>query len=498
MIGVPFSDADTRTRLADRVRPHVLRRGRRGTGKTTVLVGRIVNLVAAGASTWSSWRRSPSPRRRRPSCATGCARGSSAAAADAGREAEERGALSAGGRGDRPGRDPDDPRVRRQLLRTYPLEAGLPPGFATLDEVEQGFVRGTVRAWFWRDALKNPRARWSSGRYCSDSDRTDSAASAAALEARHDLLRPTPPGPPASRCPRSRRRTRSAPGCWPQRLGRVRAGRDGRPAGADRRRRPIQRSSDGAGAHRGGRACRPARTAANCGLGEHPERWRQAAGPTARWMGDQKRSPGGKCRSNARAGDSHRASTLAAVLELLRDFVLEGVRQRRRTASPRSRTCWPGHATCCGTTPTCATRPRSATSGYSSTSSRTPIRSRRRSPSTWRPMNMANPCRLTGAIAPGAREAVPGRRSQAEHLPLPAGRHRPLRRSAAAAPRCPRTPDAELPLGAAGARLGQPPLRCVTCTHDTASEPEYVPLVAEWEALAMTRQVRRIPCWRTD
>jgi hypothetical protein len=37
-------------------------------------------------------------------------------------------------------RDLDHPRVRGQLLRTFPLEAGLPPGFAMLDEIQQALA----------------------------------------------------------------------------------------------------------------------------------------------------------------------------------------------------------------------------------------------------------------------------------------------------------------------------------------------------------------------
>src|SRR5206468_7347508 len=43
------------------------------------------------------------------------------------------------------------------LLRTYPLEAGLPPGFTTLDEIEQGVAfEERWGGWFWGAALEEP------------------------------------------------------------------------------------------------------------------------------------------------------------------------------------------------------------------------------------------------------------------------------------------------------------------------------------------------------
>ena len=120
--------------------------------------------------------------------------------------------------------------------------------------------------------------------------------------------------------------------------------------------------------------------------------------------------------------DAHRAATLAAVLALLRDFVLDGVRQR--ASGRRSHVSGPaglGARSAARQSGRSASARRSATSASSSTSSRTPIRSRPRSPSTWPPTNAtaaaAGTTGATSRLVPG--QAVPGRRSQAEHLPLP-------------------------------------------------------------------------------
>ena len=55
------------------------------------------------------------------------------------------------------------------LLRAFPLEAGLPPGFATLDEIEQDArFEERFRGWFWGDALRPARRRRDPrGRCCS-------------------------------------------------------------------------------------------------------------------------------------------------------------------------------------------------------------------------------------------------------------------------------------------------------------------------------------------
>src|SRR5262249_62189140 len=43
------------------------------------------------------------------------------------------------------------------LLRSYPLEAGLPPGFSTLDEIEQEMkFEDRFREWVWGRALEEP------------------------------------------------------------------------------------------------------------------------------------------------------------------------------------------------------------------------------------------------------------------------------------------------------------------------------------------------------
>src|SRR4051812_12337901 len=121
-----------------------------GTGKTTVLVGRIVMLVAAGRVTMEEL------------AAITFTEAAAAELRDRVREGLEQAAND-------PAR-PDDERrscliaveeidlaaiqtihaFAGGLLRSYPLEAGLPPGFTTLDDIEQDVVfEERFRAWFW-------------------------------------------------------------------------------------------------------------------------------------------------------------------------------------------------------------------------------------------------------------------------------------------------------------------------------------------------------------
>jgi ATP-dependent helicase/nuclease subunit A len=156
-VATPLSDQATRTRLLNEPDRTFFVEAGAGTGKTTIVVGRIVNLVATGHVTMEDL------------AAITFTEAAAAELRDRVREGLERGALETT-------RD-DEQRARclravseidlaaistihafaAQLLRTYPLEAGLPPGFATLDEIEQGFLFDErFRAWFWRDALQEP------------------------------------------------------------------------------------------------------------------------------------------------------------------------------------------------------------------------------------------------------------------------------------------------------------------------------------------------------
>ena len=131
-----------------------------GTGKTTVLVGRIVMLVAAGRVTMEELAAITFTEAAAAELRDRVREGLEKAAANAELTVDERRrclealeeidlaaiqtihAFAAG------------------LLRSYPLEAGLPPGLVQLDEIEQDVLFDErFRAWFWGDVLAPPRLR---------------------------------------------------------------------------------------------------------------------------------------------------------------------------------------------------------------------------------------------------------------------------------------------------------------------------------------------------
>ena len=136
-----------------------------GTGKTTALVGRIVELVAAGKL-----------RMERLAAITF----TEAAAAELRDRVRQELERAANQRSDpqeaercaRASREVDLASVETihafagTLLRSYPLEAQLPPAFATLDEIQRdlGFEE-RFRAWLYREVPDgNPAAREAIGR----------------------------------------------------------------------------------------------------------------------------------------------------------------------------------------------------------------------------------------------------------------------------------------------------------------------------------------------
>jgi ATP-dependent helicase/nuclease subunit A len=154
---VTFADAEARQRILTELDRTFFVEAGAGTGKTTVLVGRIVNLVAAGeviaerlvAITFTEAAAAELRDRVRD--------GLERAAVDAERSEQERDRCRMAAL------DIDLAAISTihafagQLLRTFPLEAGLPPGFATLDEIQQAVLfEERFRTWFWRDALQEP------------------------------------------------------------------------------------------------------------------------------------------------------------------------------------------------------------------------------------------------------------------------------------------------------------------------------------------------------
>ena len=78
------------------------------------------------------------------------------------------------------------------LLRSYPLEAGLPPGFATLDEIEHGVLfEERFRAWFWGEALRPPVGETIRRALLLGLTQKHLRDLAADLEEQHDLLTTT-------------------------------------------------------------------------------------------------------------------------------------------------------------------------------------------------------------------------------------------------------------------------------------------------------------------
>jgi len=174
-----------------------------GTGKTSVLVARIANLIAAGRLTIDRL------------VAITFTEAAAAELRDRVREALERAAADPARTDDERGNcfravaDIDLAAISTihsfagQLLRTYPLEAGLPPGFATLDEIQQDLLfEERFKTWFWRDALREPLRAVVKRALLLGLTQERVCQLAAALEEQHDLLGPettwTAPEPPSA------------------------------------------------------------------------------------------------------------------------------------------------------------------------------------------------------------------------------------------------------------------------------------------------------------
>ena len=149
MVLQPLSDADVRRRLNEELGTSFFVEAGAGTGKTTAIVGRIVALVASGillpsglvAITFTEAAAAELRARVRD--------GLERAAREEGRPDGERDRCrSAAGLLDEASIDTIHA-FAGALLRSYPLEAGLPPNFDTLDQIEQDLeFRERFRAWF--------------------------------------------------------------------------------------------------------------------------------------------------------------------------------------------------------------------------------------------------------------------------------------------------------------------------------------------------------------
>jgi ATP-dependent exoDNAse (exonuclease V) beta subunit len=325
-----IADQAVRDRLLEELDRTFIVEAGAGTGKTTILVGRIVNLVARGRVQMEGL------------VAITFTEAAAAELRDRVREGLERAA------GDPA--HPADELARCQqavgeidlaaistihafalnLLRTYPLEAGLPPGFSTLDEIEQGVAfEERWGTWFWGAALEEPARGVLRRALLLGLTQEHLRALAQAVEAQYDLLSAdtTWPAPPAEDAlPQAHAAGRTLADLAPLTAHAV-----------DGRDDPLAQVV--VGAQSLARRLRAATTMdeALAALTD--------AGQLKRTVGSQKNwgtLPDGrnactaiKAALKAVVDDStcvvasHRAATFAAVLALLRDFTLAGVAARK-------------------------------------------------------------------------------------------------------------------------------------------------------------------------
>jgi ATP-dependent helicase/nuclease subunit A len=145
---ITLDDAESRHRLRTDLDTTFFVEAGAGTGKTTMLVSRIVELIAAG----------PDTLRMERLAAITFTEAAAAELRDRIRQELERSALERTGSEaeylQKASREVDLASIQTihafaaALLRTYPLEAHLPPNFATLDEIQQEHGFGDrFRAW---------------------------------------------------------------------------------------------------------------------------------------------------------------------------------------------------------------------------------------------------------------------------------------------------------------------------------------------------------------
>lgn len=130
-------DREHRERIRTSLEENLFVEAGAGTGKTTALVGRIVTLVASGRGEMAGLAAITFTEAAAAELRDRVRRGLEEAAADDGRDAEER------ARCRRAVADMGEASIQtlhsfaQSLLRERPLEAGLPPGFETLDAVQE-------------------------------------------------------------------------------------------------------------------------------------------------------------------------------------------------------------------------------------------------------------------------------------------------------------------------------------------------------------------------
>ena len=220
-----------------------------------------------------------------------------------------------------------------QLLRTFPIEAGLAPGFVTLDEIQQAMhFDERFDRWFWRDALREPLRSVVKRALLLGLTRDTFRRLASALEDRHHVLANHAPWPGAEPPPalpvaqivgtRFTQLQRAIPYALDaeadplvQLVISLRS--------SARQLLSAQSEEDALSALLGVPRLRAAV--------EHPERWKDATDGrnAAQVILEVLAEMDGRVRSTLGA---HRAWVLANLLGHLRDFVLEGVATRRADA----------------------------------------------------------------------------------------------------------------------------------------------------------------------
>jgi ATP-dependent exoDNAse (exonuclease V) beta subunit len=187
---MPVDDDTRRLLLTDLDRTFFVEAGA-GTGKTTMLVGRIVSLVAAGRVTTEELAAITFTEAAAAELRDRVREGLEKSAADPARTEEERRRCLAGVESIDVAAIQTIHAFAGSLLRSYPLEAGLPPGFATLDEIEQGVLfEERFKEWFWGEALRPPVDEMLRRALLLGLTQQHLRDLAAALEEQHDLLTP--------------------------------------------------------------------------------------------------------------------------------------------------------------------------------------------------------------------------------------------------------------------------------------------------------------------
>ena len=152
------ADSDARSIIVDRLEQTLFVEASAGTGKTTSLVERVVNLVATGTTTLDRIAAITFTEPAAAELRDRVRQRLEQAADDEGRDGTERQRCRQGAA------DLDQAAIRTlhsfaaQLLHERPLEAGLPPGFETTDEIAAGIKFNEAWDSWLNEALEGKTA----------------------------------------------------------------------------------------------------------------------------------------------------------------------------------------------------------------------------------------------------------------------------------------------------------------------------------------------------